>query len=63
MTTKALAQKIAKDLFTDGMGRHAQRLVMEIEGVTNGSGWSEAAVANVIKKHLDEQAKKQALLK
>lgn len=37
--TRAMAEKIADELFTDGDGKHAKRLVMEIEAKLNGSGW------------------------
>jgi hypothetical protein len=50
---KLLAEKITKDLFTDGTGDKARRLVMEREGENlKGSGWCEGAVRDKIEKYL-----------
>jgi hypothetical protein len=44
-----LAATIAADLFTNGSGQHARRLVLELDGRgMDGGGWSESAVANRI---------------
>lgn len=48
MTTRQLAAKLAKELFTEGGGRRARRLVMEQDQALNGSGWCESAVADRI---------------
>lgn len=42
------AERIANDLFTDGMGRVASRLVMDYDGNANGVGWSRAAAIDRI---------------
>lgn len=54
---KAIAAKIARDLFTDGAGRRGTRLVMEYRGEHVGeSGWSESALADRIAQHLKRRA-------
>lgn len=48
-----LAAKIAADLFTNGFGQHARRLVLELDDRgLNGGGWSELAVTNRIADRL-----------
>ena len=60
MTTDELnkiAAKIARDLFTDGDGRRASRLVPEDRAKPiDSSGWSERAVADRIAEHLRRRA-------
>lgn len=45
---KSLARKIAADLFTNGAGEHARRLVLELEDGRNGGGWGELPAADRI---------------
>lgn len=57
MTPAELAAEIAKRLFTNGAGDHAQRLVLTIDGngATKGrdlDGWSESAAADQIERLL-----------
>lgn len=52
--TRKLAEEIAKALFTNGAGEHAERLVLEIPGAKrNGGGWCERAVADVVEDALE----------
>ncbi len=60
MSNKNLARKIAKELFVNGAGKHAHRLVLEMYDMSDGGGYIESAVANVIEKILDEQTETQA---
>jgi hypothetical protein len=53
MNNRELACKIANDLFTNGAGKHAQRLVLEMPGLKDGGGWCESAVADMIEDHLE----------
>jgi hypothetical protein len=48
MDNRQLACKIADHLFTNGSGKHAQRLVLELPGLKDGGGWCESAVVDVI---------------
>lgn len=50
--TRDLAKEIAADLFTNGLGQHARRLVLELENGHNGGGWCERAVVDRIRGHL-----------
>ena len=45
---RRLAARIAGDLFTNGAGHHATRLVLELNDGGNGGGWSEKAAADRI---------------
>ena len=54
MSNEELAKSIARTLFTNGQGKHAQRLVLEIPGVKDGGGWCEQAVVDQILKALEE---------
>lgn len=50
---EAAAKAIAKELFTDGVGRRGSRLVLEFPGTDlGGSGWCERAVVNRIEDYL-----------
>lgn len=52
-TAKKLAKIIAEDLFTDGAGEKAKRLVMEYEGQhLKSGGWSEGPVRGKITQYL-----------
>ena len=50
----SLADAIVDDLFEDGFGDVAQRLVLDVPGLplAHGGGWSKVAVRAVILKHL-----------
>lgn len=53
---RQLATEIAADLFRDGLGRHADRLVMEFAGgKIDGTGWAKFAVAGRVEKILKGQ--------
>lgn len=45
---RELAMQIARDLFTNGMGQIAGRLVMETGKKLDGCGWCESAVEDRI---------------
>lgn len=49
---RALAERIARDLFTNGGGERAQRFVLELPDGRNGGGWIEAAAADRIEDAL-----------
>jgi hypothetical protein len=53
MNNRQLACEIAKSLFTNGAGKRAHRLVLEMSNGSNGGGWIESSVARVIEEHLD----------
>jgi hypothetical protein len=57
--TRAFAEMVARDLFTDGPDRRGRRLVMEYADgpKLNGGGYCEAAVADLIERHLREAEK------
>ncbi len=48
MDTNKLAIKIADDLFQNGIGVKANRLVLELEDGSNGGGWSKKAAIDRI---------------
>lgn len=45
---KALAERIARDLFTNGQGEHAERLVLIDANGRDLGGWCEQAVVDRI---------------
>lgn len=45
---RSLAEAIANDLFTDGSGREAARLVMDYRGDKGGTGWCKSAAMDRI---------------
>ena len=51
---KRLAEKITDYLFTNGAGKKARRLVLELEDGQDGGGWSKRAVEQAILKMLME---------
>ena len=58
-----LANRIACDLFTNGNGDHAARLVLESLRLTNApaselGGWTESAAASSIKKTITNFVRK-----
>lgn len=53
---RALAEKIAADLFTDGNDEVAQRLVLELPGGRNGGGWAAGPAVDRIEKILRGEA-------
>lgn len=54
---RRLARRIAKQLFTDGFGDRAVRLVFEYGSADlKGTGWCESAVADRIEKNLRSSA-------
>lgn len=57
---QALAAEIAAALFTDGQGKRATRLAMEIGGWPNCGGWSEVGAAHQIERVLATSPNAQA---
>lgn len=55
MTAREMAEEIAGDLFTNGAGNEAQRLVLELPDKSSGDGWCKQAVVDVIARHLKPQ--------
>jgi len=49
----ALARSIADALFTNGAGKIAETLVLELADGCNGGGWCRAAVEGVIERELE----------
>lgn len=47
-----LADEIVKDLFQNGHGGKAKRLVLELEDGKDGGGWDKGSVRAAIIKHL-----------
>lgn len=50
-----VARTIAEDLFTDGRGERANRLVMEFGEIRSGNyggGWVERAIADRVAEHI-----------
>jgi hypothetical protein len=62
LDTEALAKQIAHDLFVNGQGQCAQRLVLTIDGppTRNLGGWSEEAMADRIEDLLDAALRTRA---
>ena len=48
----ALAERIARVLFRNGLGHRARRLVLELENGKDGGGWCKQAVIDQIEKIL-----------
>jgi len=53
----SLASLISNDLFTNGSGETAERLVLELPQKRDGGGWCKKAVYDVIVKHLTTKSK------
>ncbi len=49
---KNIAKRIADELFKNGIGEKAERLVLELENGSNGGGWCKQAVIDIIKTNL-----------
>jgi len=54
ITAREIAMQLADDLFTDGWGNKAQRLVMELASGKPGGGWCHAAVVDRLAKGLEQ---------
>jgi len=48
-----LAEKIADQLFSNGAGQKAERLVLELPGKRDGGGWCKQAVVDVIVRAME----------
>jgi len=48
MDIEKVADEIVENLFENGYGEKAQRLVLELEDGSNGGGWCKQAVKDVI---------------
>lgn len=51
---RLVAEQIAADLFENGAGQHAKRLVIELPDGRDGGGWCEGAVVDRVAKILDQ---------
>ncbi len=55
-----IARKIAGELFCNGYGQIAQRLVLELAGDADGGGWgrgqAEVVVQGILERYLEEDA-------
>jgi len=51
---RQVAEQIAADLFTNGDGEKAQRLVSELSDGRDGGGWCESAVVDRVAMLLDK---------
>ncbi len=51
---RLIADQIARDLFTNGNGDFADRLVFELRDGGNGGGWAFGPMVNRIEKKLEE---------
>lgn len=51
---RMLAMRIAAELFTNGNGNVAKRLVLELEDGRNGGGWAITAAVDRIEKLIGE---------
>jgi len=58
MDNQKLAATIADDLFTNGSGDEAERLVLELTGGRDGGGWCKVAVVGRIERALNAAADK-----
>jgi len=56
MDNYEVAQKIVSELFTNGDGENAKRLVLELENGKNGGAWIKITAFSVIKKILDKES-------
>lgn len=54
---RILATKIADQLFENGVGEYAIRLVLTDEKGRDLGGWCKKAVIKAIEKHLNESSK------
>jgi hypothetical protein len=52
MNPAKLAKKIAREIFTDGLGKRGVRLVIDYDGNAGGVGWNERAAAAQIERVL-----------
>jgi len=52
---RALARRIATDLFTNGLGQFADRLVLELPGKVDGGGWNFTSAIDRIERALKGQ--------
>lgn len=59
MNTEETARKIADQLFVNGNGDRAKRLVLELESGRDGGGWGEQPVIDIIKRVLNDAATKE----
>lgn len=50
---ETLVKEIAEDIFTDGNGRKATRLILEYDGKTDNTGRNQISVEGVIRQHLN----------
>lgn len=58
----SLAKQIAEQLFTNGAGEKAQRLVLELPGKRDGGGWCQKAVEDQVAERIAQlQADNQRL--
>ncbi len=51
---RALAKKIAKQLFTNGLDRKADRFVLMTDNGRNLGGWCEEAVVDLIQRLIEK---------
>ena len=58
MNIDKIAQEIADDLFTNGFGEKASRLVLELADGRDGGGWGKKPaidrIKDILKKHIKE---------
>lgn len=47
-----IAENIVEELFINGNGDKAKRLVLELEDRSNGDGWGKKPMIDIIVKHL-----------
>lgn len=52
LATRELANRIAEKLFTNGWGKRAERLVLELPDGSDGGGWCEKSAAHEIERVL-----------
>ncbi len=48
-----LCTRIVDELFINGNGQRAQRLILELEDGKDGGGWCREAVKSIILKHIN----------
>jgi hypothetical protein len=56
MTVRQFAEQIARDLFTNGLGQRADRLLLvrDVDPPSSLGGWSEEAMADRIEEALSK---------
>jgi hypothetical protein len=53
LNVEKIASDIVNDLFTNGAGQKAHRLVLELGNGQDGGGWAKRSVRNIIMRYIE----------